>query len=175
MCFSGTRLALCFRYKLLTLSTGNTVILDFYRSKRLRRFPLKCWPNAGMASPFSQRKAGILCTAIVTDSSPSSSPSSTFQRWQRLPPLHAATRPARKLHGMPRAEEVSGGTHSPACLARDELPSRSGHQAHDDHTGMLPSGKGLEQNSPWLQADRLLLQETSPSHKLVENTALSLK
>ena len=137
MCFSGTELALCFRYKLLTPPMGNTVILDFYCSKQLWRFPLKCWPRAGMASPFSQREAGILCTAIITDSSSSSS----FQRWQRLPPLHAATRPACKLCGMPQEEEDSSTNCSPACLARDERPSCSAHQAEEDHTGTLPSGE----------------------------------
>lgn len=137
MCFSGTELALCFRYKLLTPSIGNTVILDFYCSKQLRWFPLKCWPNAGMASPFSQREAGILRRGIVADSSSSSS----FQWWQKLPPLHAATRPAWKLCGMLQEEEDSGTNCSPACLARDERTSRSAHKAEEDHTGTLASGE----------------------------------
>lgn len=162
MCFSGTDLSLCFRYKLLTLSMGSTVILDFYCSKQLWRFPLKCCPNAGMAPPFSQREAGLPCTAIVTDSPPSSS----FQWWQRLPPLHVATRPACKLCGMLREEEDSGTNRSPGM----SIPAARRTGQRKITQGCSLRGQGLEDNTPWFQPDHPFVQETNPSQKLVENT-----
>lgn len=123
MCLSRTEFALCFPYKLLTLSTGNMVIFKSALVIPSEVLP----PHWDGLSIFPE---------VIPDS-----PSSSFQWWQRLLPLAAATRAACELGGIPQEQEDSSTPCSPACLTRDELPSCSVHQAQEDHTRLLHLGE----------------------------------
>lgn len=146
MCFSRTEFALCFPYKLLTLSTGNTVIF-----------------NSTLAIP-----SGVLLPhwdglSIFPEVIPDS-PLSSFQWWQRLLPLSAATRAACELCGIPQEQEDSSIPCSPACLTGMNFPDALCTRYRKITQGCSTWGKDLEHNIPWLQPDHPGVQETNPSH-----------
>lgn len=78
-----------------------------------------------------------------------------------LPANFVGCRERRKTPVAAAPQPAPPGMSAPAALRmrqRKITPGRS------------PRGKGLEHNKPWFQPDHPFVQETNPSHRLVENT-----
>lgn len=163
MYFSGTKLALCFHYELLTPSMGNTVILDFTAAKSngnslwsagsalgwTIHFPKGKYKYCVQPSTLTHHSGGLII-ASFPHSHQTCLQTVGCQKRRKIP---VPTAPSLPLHGWATQPLL----------------------AEADCTGTLPSGERSGFNTPWLQPDHPFVQQSSPSHKLTETPSKTLR